>query len=72
MQPRDGCQGKKRHRNRVGAMIHISKLKEPGMRPYRCTQCQGWHIGHANRADGIQSRLDHLIGPDPRTSNFKL
>lgn len=48
-------------------MIHISKLKEPGMRPYRCKKCQGWHIGHTNRMDGIQSRLNRLIGPDPKT-----
>ena len=37
------------------------------MKPYRCQQCRGWHIGHASREDGIQSRLDRLIGPDPRS-----
>ncbi len=67
MQAHDGCKGKKRHRNRKGAMIHIRKLKEPGMQPYPCKTCKGWHIGHASRADGIQSRLDRLLGPDPRT-----
>ena len=68
---RDDCRGKKRHRNRAGAIIHISKLQEPGMHPYKCPQCRCWHIGHSNRADGIQSRINRLIGPDPKTSNFK-
>lgn len=65
--PRDDCRGKKRHRNRDGALIHMRKLKEPGMHAYKCPQCRKWHIGHTNRADGIQSRLNRLIGPDPRT-----
>lgn len=67
MQKRDGCKGKIRHRNKGGAWTHLRKLKEPGMAPYRCGQCGGWHIGHSSRQAGIQSRLDRLIGPDPRT-----
>lgn len=67
MQGRDGCTGKKRHRDKTGAIIHIKKLKEPGMKAYKCAKCGGWHIGHANWRDGLQSRLDRLIGPDPKT-----
>lgn len=63
----DGCTGKRRHRNRSGALIHMEKLGEPGMNAYRCRKCGGWHIGHSNRAAGIQSRLDRLIGRDPKT-----
>lgn len=69
MQARDGCRGKIRHPKRSGALKHIKLLKEPGMVPYRCRTCKGWHIGHASRLDGIQSRLDRLIGPDPRTQS---
>ncbi len=60
--------GKKRHRSQGGARIHMGKLGEPGMNAYRCHQCGGWHIGHSNREQKIQSRLDRLIGPDPRTT----
>lgn len=60
MQARDGC-------GRRFALLHIASLKEPGMQPYKCVQCGFWHIGHAGRIEGIQSRLDRLIGPDPRT-----
>lgn len=67
MKKRDGCTGKIRHKSKIGAIIHIKKLKEPGMRFYRCQKCQGFHIGHANAADGFQARLDRLIGPDPAT-----
>ena len=67
MQRHDGCTGKIRHRGKGGALKHIASLQEPGMKPYRCQQCRGWHIGHASREDGIQSRLDRLIGPDPRS-----
>lgn len=45
----------------------MKKLQEPGMNAYRCKQCQGWHIGHTSRMEGIQSRLNRLIGPDPKT-----
>lgn len=65
---KDGCTGKIRHKSKTGAIIHMKKLKEPGMRAYRCHQCSGWHIGHANAFDGFQSRLDRLIGPDPKLS----
>lgn len=64
---RDGCTGKIRHKGKVGAFIHMKNLKEPGVRAYRCRLCGFWHIGHRNAADGFQSRLDRLIGPDPKT-----
>jgi hypothetical protein len=64
---RDGCTGKKRHPKKWGAEIHIKKLQEPGMQAYRCHKCGLWHIGHRNPQDGFQSRLDRLIGADPRT-----
>jgi hypothetical protein len=67
MSRRDGCEGKKRHHNLSGAMIHMKKLKEPGMNAYPCSYCGGWHIGHRDRETGIQRRLDRLLGPDPRT-----
>lgn len=59
--------GKRRHHDKTGAIIHMKKLQEPGMNAYRCKQCQGWHIGHTSRMEGIQSRLNRLIGPDPKT-----
>ncbi len=55
-----------RHKSRGGALKHLACLKEPGMRAYKCA-CGFWHIGHTNRMDGIQSRLDRLIGPDPKS-----
>ncbi len=61
---------KMRHRSRGGALKHRDALQEPGMRAYKC-HCGFWHIGHASRMGGIQSRLDRLIGPDPKTLNFK-
>lgn len=67
MQARDGCTGKIRHAKRRFALKHIASLKEPGMKAYKCAKCSGWHIGHASRMAGIQSRLDRLIGPDPKT-----
>jgi len=63
----DGCTGKRRHRNRSGALIHMEKLGEPGMNAYHCRRCGGWHIGHVSRAAGVQSRLDRLSGPGPKT-----
>lgn len=63
---RDGCTGKIRHPKKWGAEIHIKKLKEPGMKAYLCQKCGFWHIGHRNPEDGLQSRLNRLLGPDPR------
>lgn len=55
-----------RHRNRGAAEAHLRGLGEPNMRAYKC-RCGFWHIGHTSRMDGIQRRLDRLIGPDPKT-----
>lgn len=55
--------GKKRHKNQAGAIIHMKKLGNAQMNAYRCPHCGGWHIGHSNREDKIQARLDQLLGP---------
>ncbi|WP_395737457.1 hypothetical protein [Prosthecobacter sp.] len=71
MQRRDGCKGKIRHLSRGGASKAIKAMQKPGLEPYRCKQCQGWHVGHASVAEGIQDRLDRLIGPDPKTQTSR-
>ena len=63
----DCCDGKIRHRNRTGAIIHLRKLNNAQMNLYPCPWCLGWHVGHSNREHKIQARLDQLLGPDPRT-----
>ena len=62
---KNGCAGKKRHANQVGAIIHMKKLKDRGLNSYPCSKCGGWHVGHSNREEKIQARLDQLLGPDP-------
>lgn len=51
------CQGKKRYVSNTDAGMAIGRRKKDlqrtgdateliGVHPYKCTQCDGWHIGH--------------------------
>lgn len=51
------CQGKKRYVSNADAGMAIRRRKKAlqrtgdaveliGLHPYKCTQCDGWHIGH--------------------------
>lgn len=62
---RPSCEGKVRHKDQLGAIIHMRKIGNAQMNSYPCSRCKGWHIGHSNRPHKIQARLDQLIGPDP-------
>ncbi len=58
------CGGKIRHKGKVGAIIHLKKLGNAQMNFYRCPHCGGWHVGHSNRMEKMQARLDQLLGSD--------
>lgn len=51
----DGCTGKVRHYNRLGAEIHIRRtyskraLRLNVYEPYFCEKCRGFHVGHSRR-----------------------
>jgi hypothetical protein len=54
--------GKVAHKTREGAMIHINRLENRGMDPYRCRLCGRWHIGNSRKDWKIQDRIDQLLG----------
>lgn len=56
------CGTKIRHKNRIGALIHLKKLKNAQMNAYPCPHCGGWHVGHSQKMEHIQARLDQLLG----------
>ena len=33
-------------------------MNSPGLRPYLCAECDGWHIGHAQRKEELVPGLD--------------
>lgn len=64
---RESCNGKVRHQDQRGAIIHMKKVKNAQLNAYPCSKCGGWHVGRSNRMEKIHARLDQLIGPDPAT-----
>lgn len=50
---RNACIGKQRHPDLPAAMRHIKSLwhkdgHHPGVQPYHCRYCGGYHVGHRN------------------------
>lgn len=62
---RPHCKGKIRHKDQTGAIIAMRKMRNAQLNGYPCPDCGGWHVGHSNRMQKIQARLDQLIGKDP-------
>ena len=42
-------------------MIHIRRLKNKGMEPYRCRLCGNWHIANSRTDWKVQARIDQLL-----------
>jgi len=53
--------GKVTHKTRGGAMIHIRRLKNKGMEPYRCPLCGNWHVANSREDWRVQARIDQLL-----------
>jgi hypothetical protein len=54
--------GKVRHPSREGAMIALKRIKNAGLKAYRCPFCKGWHLANDNRDWKVQARIDQLLG----------
>jgi hypothetical protein len=53
--------GKITHKTRTGALIHIRRLNNKGMEPYRCPLCGNWHITNSRQDWKVQARIDQLL-----------
>ena len=49
------------HKTRSAAMVHIRRLKNKGMEPYRCRLCGNWHIANSRKDWKVQARIDQLL-----------
>jgi hypothetical protein len=50
------CVGKKCYRSEASAVRVVFEMWLKGrgvLTPYECPHCQGWHVGHAHRKDGL-------------------
>ena len=52
------CSGKRWYPSYPYAKRAAAAVGSPGLRPYLCTGCDGWHIGHARREGEIIPGLD--------------
>ena len=52
------CTGKRWYSNYKSAKRAATVLGSPGLRPYLCTECDGWHLGHAQRKEEFVPGLD--------------
>lgn len=53
---RRACDGKIRHVNERGAVLHAIELRKKDnadryLNIYKCKFCSGWHVGHHNWRD---------------------
>lgn len=53
--------GKVRHRSMEAACIAMRKLKNAGLKAYRCQKCNGWHLANDKKDWKIQARIDQLL-----------
>jgi hypothetical protein len=53
--------GKIKHKTRADAMIHIRRLQNKGMEPYRCRLCGNWHVANSRKDWKVQARIDQLL-----------
>jgi hypothetical protein len=54
--------GKRRHPNRIAAIITMKKINNRALNAYWCPTCKGWHLGHSNQDWRMQERIDQLLG----------
>ena len=52
------CTGKRWYSNYKRAQRGARAWNSPGLRPYLCAECDGWHIGHAQRKEELVPGLD--------------
>jgi hypothetical protein len=62
---RRSCEGKVRHADVGGAVVHARRMARAGkgmVNPYRCQHCRGWHVGRgeAGRLDSINRIFDAI------------
>lgn len=62
---RDGCAGKKRHRDKRSAVIALKAMNNAGLGTYPCPKCKGWHVGTSRTEWKAQKRLDQLLDSHP-------
>jgi len=69
------CRRKVRHRHFIGALRHALELGDPNLRVYRCSCCDGLHVGHPQpkqQSCRIENRLAAIAKELERTERRRI